>query len=84
MRKTTKGHGLPGSVLAAAAVAGVMLLLAGGLLLGYFGGETQGFATGFVVVYVLLLLAVAVGVIAALVQRWREVKGGEEDEAKKY
>lgn len=85
MRKTTKDHGLSGAVLVALIVAAVMLLLAGGLLVGYFGGGgTDAFATGFVVIYALILLAIAVGVIAALVQRWREVRGGEEDEAKKY
>ena len=31
-----------------------------------------------------LCLAVAVGVIAALIQRWHEVQKGEEDEARKY
>ena len=30
------------------------------------------------------ILAVGIGVVAALIQRWKEVKGGEEDEAKKY
>ena len=29
-------------------------------------------------------LAVAAGVIAALFHRWKEIRGGEEDEAKKY
>ena len=84
MRKTTKGHGAVGAVLAAAGVAGIMLLLAGCLLLGYFGGETDVFVTGFVLVYALGLLAVAVGVTAALIRRIREIRGGEEDEAKKY
>ena len=85
MRQTTQGHGLSGAVLIAAVVAALMLLLAGGLLIGYFGGGgTDTLATGFVVVYALMLLAVAVGVFAALYQRWREVRGGEEDEAKKY
>ena len=46
MRKTTKGHGLAGAFASAALVAGVMLLLAGGLLLGYFGGREDAFATG--------------------------------------
>lgn len=35
-------------------------------------------------VYAGAILAVGIGVVAALVQRWREVKGGEEDEARKY
>lgn len=84
MRKTTKGHGLMGAVVITVAVAGVMLLLAVGLLRDYLGGSTNGAATVLVAVYVVFVLAVAVGVIAALVQRWREVKGGEEDEARKY
>lgn len=29
-------------------------------------------------------LAAAVGVTAALFHRWKEIRGGEEDEAKKY
>lgn len=84
MRKTTKGHGLTGAVLAAVMIAAIMLLLAGGLLISYFGGEADAFATGLVVVYALVFLAIAVGVVVALIQRWREVRGGEEDEAKKY
>ena len=84
MRKTTRGHGMAGAVAVALLVAGLMVLLAVAMLPGYFGGRTDGAATALVLVYVLLLLAVAVGVIAALVQRWREVKGGEEDEARKY
>lgn len=51
-------------------------------------GETVGFgvhlATVFLVVYALVVLAMILGVIAALRQRLRELKGGEEDEAKKY
>ena len=84
MRKTTKGHGLAGAFASAALVAGVMLLLAGGLLLGYFGGREDAFATGAVVLCALVYLAIAVGVVAALIQRWREIKRGEEDEARKY
>lgn len=84
MRKTTKGHGLAGAFASAALVAGVMLLLAGVLLLGYFGGREDAAATWAVALCALVYLAIAVGVIAALVQRWREVKRGEEDEARKY
>ena len=32
----------------------------------------------------MLILAVGIGVVVALIQRWKEIKGGEEDEAKKY
>ena len=41
-------------------------------------------ATAFLVVYALVVLAMILGVIAALRQRLRELKGGEEEEAKKY
>lgn len=85
MRKTTKGHGLMGAVLVAAAVAALMLLLAGALLGGCFEMRgADGLATALVVVYALILLAIAAGVVIALIQRWREVRGGEEDEARKY
>lgn len=85
MRKTTKGHGLLGGTLTALATAVLALLFAGGLLAAYFGyGGSGAFAAGFTAVYVLLFLAVAAGVTAALVQRWREVKSGEEEAAKKY
>ncbi|MGI5963847.1 MAG: hypothetical protein ACOX7N_09090 [Lawsonibacter sp.] len=84
MRKTTKGHGLAGACLVAAMVVGIMLLLAGGLLLGYFSNKSEPIATGIVMLYAFVLLAVAIGVLVALVQRWKEVRGGEEDEARKY
>lgn len=38
----------------------------------------------FIAIYVLFVLAVMGGVIAALAQRLREIRGGEEEEAKKY
>ena len=83
MQKTTKGHRLTGAFLAAVIVAAMMLLLAGGLLVSYFGGATGAFDTGLVLVCALVFLSIAVGVVIALIQRWREVQGGEEDEAKK-
>ncbi|MEA4934447.1 MAG: hypothetical protein VB071_12835 [Lawsonibacter sp.] len=84
MRKITKGHGLTGAFLAAVVIAAIMLLLAAGLLISYFGEGADAFTTGLVVVYALVFLAISVGVVIALIQRWREVRGGEEDEAKKY
>ena len=65
-------------------VAVLMFLLTGAMLAGYFGGFTEPFATGVILFTALIYLAVAVGVIVALFQRWREIQGGEEDEAKKY
>lgn len=84
MRKTTKGKGFVGAVIVTILVAGFMLLLTGAMLTDYFGGYTEAFATGVILLCALLYLAVAIGVIVCLYQRWKEIQGGEEDEAKKY
>ena len=84
MRKTTKGHGLMGAVITVVGMVLLMALSAGAMLGDYFGSGGGGFEAGIIVLCALLCLAVAVGVIAALIQRWNEVKGGEEDEAWKY
>lgn len=72
------------------------LLCAGGaiLVLGVYLGalllpllaEVSGhlLAAAFLVLYVLVILAMIGGVIAALVQRLREIEGGEEEDARKY
>jgi len=64
--------------------AGFMFLLTGAMLTDWFGGTTEPFATGVILFCAFLYLAVAAGVILALYQRWKEIKGGEEDEARKY
>ena len=76
--------------LAAAVAALVMVVIFGLLLLGILSAlkEATGFgvhlAAAFLGLYALVVLAMIVGVLAALRQRLRELKGGEEDEAKKY
>ena len=85
MRKTTKGHGMVGAVVAAILIAGIVLLFTLVLVIGYFGEGSVGWTlTAVVLIYALAGLAIAGGIIAALIQRWREVRGGEEDEARKY
>ena len=84
MRKTTDGTGFAGAVVITILVAGFMFLLTGAMLAGYFGENPEPFATGVILFTAFLYLAVAVGVIVALFQRWKEIRGGEEDEAKKY
>lgn len=84
MRKTTRGKGFFGAVVVTVLVAALMLLLTVALVTGYFGGRTDAFATAIILFCAFLYLAVAVGVIVALFQRWKEIRGGEEDEAKKY
>lgn len=84
MRKNTSGKGFAGAVIVTILVAGFMFLLTGAMLAEYFGGLTEPFATGVILFVAFLYLAIAVGVIIALFQRWKEIRGGEEDEAKKY
>lgn len=90
MRKSTdkKNHGLVGGTIVTVLVVGFVLLVLAFLLqtLGPvipFLGEL-GPGLGILLVYIGAIIAVGVGVVAALYQRWKEVKGGEEDEAKKY
>lgn len=84
MRKITSGKGFAGAVVITILTAALMLLATGALLTGYFGEDPEPFATGVILFVAFLYLAIAVGVIIALFQRWKEIKGGEEDEAKKY
>ncbi len=84
MRKTTKNHGLTGAVITVIVLVLLMMLSAGAMLGDYFGSGGGGFEAGVIILCALLCLAVAVGVIVALVQRWHEVQKGEEDEARKY
>ena len=90
MRKTTdkKGHGLLGGIIAAVLVLGLVLLILTALFQALrpefpFLGEL-GAGLGILLFYVGAIVAVGVGVLVALYQRWKEIKGGEEDEAKKY
>ena len=84
MQKNINGKGFIGAVIVTILVAGLMFLLTGAMLAEYFGGLTEPFATGVILFCAFMYLAVAAGVILALYQRWKEIKGGEEDEAKKY
>ena len=76
--------------LVCAAVVLVFLLVLLGLvllpvvmpLLGI--GTADGAAMAALVLYALVLLAVTVGVVVALVQRLREIRKGEEEDARKY
>lgn len=84
MRKITNGKGFAGAVVITILTAGFMFLLTGAMLVDYFGDNPEPFATGVILFTAFVCLAIAVGVVVALFQRWKEIKGGEEDEAKKY
>lgn len=84
MRKNTR-KGSRGAVVSALAVLALMaglILLVFLPVLGEAGGEISVYlAMGL---YAAIILAAMAGLAAALGQRLRELKDGEEDEAKKY
>lgn len=67
-----------GAILVLSIYLGVLLLP----LLAEVGGHFL--AAAFLVLYALVVLAMIGGVIAALVQRLREIERGEEEDARKY
>ncbi len=83
MRKDTERgrHGLVGGTVSALLMLTVCILGGWSIFSLYC---VLGGGGGFFLVQGLLLAALAVGVLIALVQRWREVADGEEEEAKKY
>ena len=83
MQKTTKGKKRLGAALSALAVGGFMVLMAVCMLTDCFGGGTAGETVAILGAAGMFFL-VAGGVVLALVQRWREIERGEEDEARKY
>lgn len=82
MRKSTKGR-VP-VIVAALGTVVVALLFFGSLLWVMLEEEPIPAVIGIMVVYGLLAVAIVVGVLYAMVQRLREIQGGEEDEARKY
>lgn len=82
MRKSTKGRGPV--IVAALGTVVVALLFFGSLLWVMLEEEPIPAVIGIMVVYGLLAVAIVAGVLYAMVQRLREIQGGEEDEARKY
>ncbi len=75
-----------GPILCAAAViAAAAVLLAAVIAFAFFGADESGLAGKAVMaLYVLIIAAVIAGVAAALCERLKEIKNGEEKEAQKY
>ncbi|MCI8422971.1 MAG: hypothetical protein HFF50_05505 [Lawsonibacter sp.] len=94
MRNTTdkKGHGFAVSMLVAVLVVGFTLLFLVLMAQAFCPVlpflEELGTVGGILLLYIGALLvigiAISVGAVVALYQRWKEIQGGEEDEAKKY
>ena len=84
MRKNTEDKGFAGAVVVTVVTVGLMFLLTMALLVGVSGSGSDPFTALLVLACAALYMAIAAGVIVALRERWEEIQGGEEDEAKKY
>lgn len=72
-------------MVCAVVILGVLGVLLGLVVLPLLGlGRGDSTAVVILALYALALLAVMIGVIAATLQRLREIDRGEEEDAKKY
>ncbi len=70
-----------GSVIGAAMMIGLMILLA---LLMWWGNSEDPVPKPVFIILIAIPAVICIGVVAVLLQRIKEIKGGEEDEAAKY
>lgn len=83
MRNDTKKK--LGAIISAVVIALLLLSYLGVLLYAVLIENMEELAVAVIlVVYVLLILAVLVGIFAALYQRIKELNSGEEEDARKY
>lgn len=82
MRNATKRK--VGATASAVVLGGMLMVLAICMVGDYFwsGWDTQ--ETVVLAISVVAVLGTVVGILVALRQRWKEIEGGEEDEARKY
>lgn len=81
---TERRSGALGAVIAATVTALIVVLFVGSLLWVMLEEGPVPAAVGIMVVYGLFGAAVVIGVFAAMVQRLREIRKGEEADARKY
>ena len=81
---TEKRSGALGAVIAAAATALIVVAFVGSLLWVMLEEGPVPAAVGIMAVYGIFGAAVVIGVFAALRQRLREIRKGEEEDARKY
>lgn len=72
-----------GAVIAAAVIVALVVLLIVCFIM-LINGEEDAGADGILWAYIAVLGAVVFGVLVSLHQRFKEIKKGEEEEAKKY
>ena len=72
-------------IICAAVIIGLLAVFLATILFPLVGASYgEWIALGFLAVYGLVIVAVIVGVLAALRQRLKEIESGEEEDAKKY
>lgn len=81
---TDRRRGALGAVIAAAGTALAVVLFIGSLLWVMLEEGPVPAAVGIMIVYGLFGAAVVIGVFAAMFQRLREIRKGEEENARKY
>lgn len=81
---TDRRRGALEAVIAAAGTALVVVLFIGSLLWVMLEEGPVPAAVGIMIVYGLFGAAVVIGVFAAMFQRLREIRKGEEENARKY
>ena len=81
---TERRSGALGAVIAATVTALIVVLFVGSLLWVMLEEGPVPAAVGIMIVYGLFGAAVVIGVFAAMFQRLREIRKGEEENARKY
>ena len=84
MQNNTKPNRRTGAIAAALGTALVVILFFGSLLWVMVEEDPLPAVIGIMAVYALLAVAIVAGVLCAMVQRLREIEGGEEEDARKY
>ena len=84
MRNDTKGKRILDAALSALVMGGLILVITACMLIDYFSVGGSVAETVVILISAGLFLSIVVGVTIAFLQRRREIRGGEEDEARKY
>ena len=82
MRNATKRK--MGAAISAMVLGGGLMVLAVCMVGDYFWSDWDTGEAIVLTISVLAILGTVAGILAALRQRWKEIEGGEEDEARKY
>ena len=81
---TDRGKKRLGAALSALVVGGFLLVMTLCMLWDYFTNRGTPAETVIIVLCAVMFFGVIGGILLALLQRWKEIERGEEDDAKKY